>query len=103
VRPHGSGRSNDGGFRPRTNWSSTRTPALSYDGVGYGDSYIIDPFGEMLVRTPPCARISSSRQSPPVVNDKGWGVGRTLWIPPEAREFGKHADGYAADQRRMCE
>jgi predicted amidohydrolase len=24
---------------------------LSYDGVGYGDSYVIDPFGEMMVRS----------------------------------------------------
>jgi predicted amidohydrolase len=24
---------------------------LSFDGVGYGDSYVIDPFGEMMVRS----------------------------------------------------
>jgi predicted amidohydrolase len=28
-----------------------RDPNMSYDGVGYGDSYLIDPFGEMVVRS----------------------------------------------------
>lgn len=28
-----------------------RDPGMSYDGVGYGDSYLLDPFGEMVVRS----------------------------------------------------
>ena len=58
-----------------------------YDGVGYGDSYIIDPWGEMIVR--------SSRQQEDFifadidtnVVDRGWSIGRSMW---SAREFGEH-------------
>jgi len=59
----------------------------AYDGVGYGDSYIVEPTGEILVR--------SRRQhedfifadiDPAMATDKAWGVGRSLW---SAREFGK--------------
>lgn len=28
-----------------------RDPNMTYDGVGYGDSYLLDPFGEILVRS----------------------------------------------------
>jgi predicted amidohydrolase len=50
---------------------------LSYDGVGYGDSYIVDPNGEMVVR--------SRRQQEDFIYadievpspDKTWGVGRS--------------------------
>jgi predicted amidohydrolase len=59
---------------------------LSYDGVGYGDSYIIDPFGEMIVRSRRLKQDFIFADVDPAVNDKGWGVGRTLW---SAREFGK--------------
>jgi predicted amidohydrolase len=52
---------------------------LSYEGVGYGDSYIVDPNGEMLVR--------SRRQQEDFIfadvdtstSDKSWGVGRSLY------------------------
>jgi predicted amidohydrolase len=32
------------------NVAKGRDPLMSYEGVGYGDSYVLDPFGEMLVR-----------------------------------------------------
>lgn len=60
---------------------------LSYDGVGYGDSYVVDPFGEMLVRSRRMSEDFILVDIDPVVNDKGWGVGRSLW---SAREFQKH-------------
>jgi predicted amidohydrolase len=52
---------------------------LSYDGVGYGDSYIVDPNGEMLVR--------SRRQQEDFIfadvdtstRDSSWGIGRSLY------------------------
>jgi predicted amidohydrolase len=28
-----------------------RDEGMSYDGVGYGDSYLLDPFGEIVVRS----------------------------------------------------
>lgn len=56
-----------------------------YDGIGYGDSYVVDPHGEIVVR--------SRRHVEDFIfvdvfpeTDKSWGVGRSLW---SAREFGK--------------
>ena len=60
---------------------------LSYEGVGYGDSYVIDPFGEMLVRSRRLQEDFIFVDVDPKVNDRGWGVGRSLW---SAREFHKH-------------
>jgi len=60
---------------------------LSYEGVGYGDSYIMDPFGEMLVRSRRMREDFIFADIDPAVNDKGWGVGRSLW---SAKEFQKH-------------
>jgi predicted amidohydrolase len=59
---------------------------LSYEGVGYGDSYIMDPFGEMLVRSRRLREDFIFADIDTAVNDKGWGVGRSLW---SAREFQK--------------
>ncbi|MCI0702841.1 MAG: carbon-nitrogen hydrolase family protein [Planctomycetia bacterium] len=60
---------------------------LSYEGVGYGDSYVIDPYGEMLVRSRRLREDFIFVDIDPVVNDKAWGVGRSLF---SAREFHKH-------------
>ena len=57
-----------------------------YDGVGYGDSYIIDPWGEMLVRSRRHKEDFIFTDVDPAPTDKSWGVGRSLW---SAREFGK--------------
>ena len=56
-----------------------------YDGVGYGDSYIVDPMGQFVV----CSRLQREDMifadiDPPAA-DKAWGVGRSAW---SAREFG---------------
>ncbi len=59
-----------------------------YDGVGYGDSYILDPDGEIIVRS------RRGREDfifadidPSFAENKAWGLGRSLW---SAREFGEH-------------
>jgi predicted amidohydrolase len=57
-----------------------------YDGVGYGDSYIIDPWGEMLVRSRRHREDFIFADIDPAVQDKAWGVGKSLW---SAREFGE--------------
>jgi len=63
-----------------------KDPSLSHDGVGYGDSYVIDPSGEMLVRSRRHREDFIFVDIDPVATDKAWGVGRSLW---SAREFGK--------------
>ena len=55
-------------------------------GVGYGDSYIIDPWGEMLVRSRRHKEDFIFADIDPNVQDKAWGVGKSLW---SAREFGE--------------
>ncbi len=55
------------------------------DGVGYGDSYIIDPHGEIVVRSRRHAEDFISADIEPV-SDRSWGVGRSMW---SAREFGE--------------
>jgi predicted amidohydrolase len=55
------------------------------DGVGYGDSYIIDPHGEIVVRSRRHVEDFIFADIEPVT-DRSWGVGRTMW---SAREFGE--------------
>ncbi len=57
-----------------------------YDGVGYGDSYIVDPHGEIVVRSRRHQEDFLFADIDPSVIDRGWGVGRSLW---SAREFGR--------------
>lgn len=57
-----------------------------YDGVGYGDSYIIDPWGEMLIRSRRHREDFIFADIDVTVQDKAWGVGKSLW---SAREFGE--------------
>ncbi|MBM3982424.1 MAG: carbon-nitrogen hydrolase family protein [Planctomycetes bacterium] len=62
---------------------------LSYEGVGYGDSYIIDPQGEMQVRSRRMQEDFIFADIEPGQPNKAWGVGRSLW---SAREFKKHME-----------
>lgn len=73
-----------------------KDPGLSFDGVGYGDSYVIDPFGEMVVRTHRHREDFIFADIDPAVTDKAWGVGRSLW---SAREFQKQLLEAARVQR----
>ncbi|MEZ5943522.1 MAG: carbon-nitrogen hydrolase family protein [Planctomycetaceae bacterium] len=59
-----------------------------YEGVGYGDSYVIDPHGEILARTQRHIEdmlICDVHPNHPAFQDRGWRVGRSIW---SAREFG---------------
>jgi predicted amidohydrolase len=76
---------NDVWFVRGNNVVLDKEPGLSFDGVGYGDSYIIDPFGEMVVRSRRHREDFIFADIDPAVNDQNWGVGRSLW---SAREFG---------------
>lgn len=57
-----------------------------YDGVGYGDSYIVDPWGEIMVRSRRHHEDFIFADIDPDVTDTAWGVGKSLW---SAREFGE--------------
>jgi predicted amidohydrolase len=57
-----------------------------YDGVGYGDSYIVDPQGEILVRSRRHVEDFLVADIDPTVSDTSWKVGRSLW---SAHEFGR--------------
>jgi predicted amidohydrolase len=57
-----------------------------YEGVGYGDSYIVDPSGEILVRSRRHVEDFLSADIDVSDTDRAWGVGRALW---SIREFGK--------------
>jgi predicted amidohydrolase len=56
------------------------------DGVGYGDSYIVDPNGEIVVRSRRHQEDFFFTDLDLTFADKNWGVGRSLW---SAREFGE--------------
>ena len=58
-----------------------------YDGVGYGDSYIIDPWGEIMVRSRRQQEDFIFADIETNVVDRGWSIGRSMW---SAREFGEH-------------
>jgi predicted amidohydrolase len=60
--------------------------AISYDGVGYGDSYVVDPNGEMLVRSRRHQEDFIFADIDPSSRDTSWKVGRSLY---SLRELGK--------------
>ncbi len=57
-----------------------------YDGVGYGDSYIVDPHGEIVIRSRRHVEDFIFADVDTTVADKSWNVGRSFW---SAREFGE--------------
>ncbi len=57
-----------------------------YDGVGYGDSYIMDPWGEIMVRSRRQQEDFIFADIVTNVVDRGWSIGRSMW---SAREFGE--------------
>jgi predicted amidohydrolase len=60
--------------------------AISYDGVGYGDSYIVDPGGEIVVRSRRHQEDFIFADIDPSSRDTNWKVGRSLY---SIRELGK--------------
>jgi predicted amidohydrolase len=73
-------------FVRANNVSPGRDPSIKkYDGVGYGDSYIVDPNGEILVRSRRHQSDFIFADVDATQNDTAWRVGRSLW---SFREFG---------------
>jgi hypothetical protein len=65
-----------------------KDPAITKsDGVGYGDSYVVDPYGEIVVRSRRHREDFLFADVDPAVTDKAWTVGRSLW---GLRELHKH-------------
>lgn len=63
-----------------------------YEGVGYGDSYVVDPDGEILVRSRRHVEdilLADINPNDPRHLDRNWKVGRSAW---SAREFGRFLD-----------
>ncbi len=56
-----------------------------YEGIGYGDSYIVDPHGEILVRSRRHVEDFIFAEITPE-KDRSWDAGRSMW---SAREFGE--------------
>jgi predicted amidohydrolase len=58
-----------------------------YEGIGYGDSYVLDPRGEMVARSRRGHEdFILADIDPEMARDGAWKVGRSLW---SYREFGK--------------
>lgn len=68
-------------------------PAMSSPGIGYGDSYIVDPMGQMLA----CSRLHQEdfifADVDVSIRDDQWGVGRSAY---SAREFGEQLRHWTA-------
>ena len=62
---------------------------LKYEGVGYGDSYVVDPHGEIVARTRRHVEdvlVCDVAPHAAEFQDSAWGLGRSQW---SAREFGE--------------
>jgi predicted amidohydrolase len=91
---------NDIWFVRGNNVAAGRDTSLSYDGVAYGDSYIVDPHGEILVRSRRHQEDFLFADIDPKVNDTAWRLGRSAF---SAREFGpalREALEHVPDSRR---
>lgn len=64
------------------------------EGVGYGDSYIVDPHGEIVVRSRRMAEDYFFADLDLSFADKNWGVGRSLY---SHREYGRFLDEAATE------
>jgi predicted amidohydrolase len=70
------------------NVNLTKEPGIKrYEGVGYGDSYVLDPRGEMMCRSRRGHEdFILADIDPDMAHDNAWKVGRSLW---SYREFGR--------------
>ena len=62
------------------------------EGVGYGDSYVVDPHGEILARTRRHVEdilLCDIDANNPKYIDRNWKLGRSLW---SAKEFGPYLE-----------
>lgn len=59
-----------------------------YEGVGYGDSYVVDPRGEIVARSRRHVEeilVCDVHPAAPQFRDSNWGTGRSIW---SAQQFG---------------
>jgi predicted amidohydrolase len=69
--------------------------------VGYGDSYIVDPEGEILIRSRRHEEDFISIEIDPAVEPgRSWGLTRSAW---SYREFGSHLENALAEVMRRAE
>jgi predicted amidohydrolase len=69
-----------------------------YEGVGYGDSYIMDPYGEIVVRSRRHREdFIFADIEPGMAPDNAWQIGRSRW---SFREFGAQLAAAAAQPSR---
>jgi predicted amidohydrolase len=74
-----------------------KDPAIErYEGVGYGDSYIVDPGGELVVRSRRGVECELFADLDVSGEDRAWGVGRSLF---SHREFGKYLEEAARQKK----
>jgi len=57
-----------------------------HEGVGYGDSYLVDPFGEIIIRSRRMVEDFIFADIDTTIVDTNWKIGRSLY---SLREFGK--------------
>lgn len=63
-----------------------KEPAITrYEGVGYGDSYIVDPHGEIVVRSRRHREDLIFADIDLTIQDRNWGVGRSRYSLRELR------------------
>ena len=90
-------------FVRANNVVQTTDPAItSYTGVGYGDSYIIDPLGEIVIRSRRHVEDFVFTDIDPNYRDRSWGVGRSLF---SFREFGRIMSdlAYQPEVTELCD
>jgi predicted amidohydrolase len=69
-----------------------------YEGVGYGDSYIVDPYGEIVVRSRRHREdFIFADIDPGLALDNAWQIGRSRW---SFREFGAQLVAAAGEPSR---
>ena len=75
-----------------------KEPAIgNYEGVGYGDSYIVDPDGEIVVRSRRHVECEVFADLDVSGEDRSWKIGRSLF---SHREFAKYLDEAARERLR---
>ncbi|HEV3263496.1 MAG TPA: carbon-nitrogen hydrolase family protein [Gemmataceae bacterium] len=70
--------------------------SIRYEGVGYGDSYIVDPYGEIVVRSRRQQEDFIAADIDLSIKDANWRIGRSLY---SLRELGKQLMEAAAGRK----
>lgn len=84
-------------FLRGNNVSKGQDPGIQrYEGVGYGDSYIMDPYGEIFIRSRRHREdFIFADIDPSLATDDAWGLSKSAW---SYREFGDQLAAAVAAQ-----